>query len=170
MQPNLRQSLTSVPRSFTVQVAFDVIAPTAGRFLCTCARSSRTDRGLPSVVIASSHQSRAESLDRLVASISAPPYRGAFSLPIANRRLATMACRTGHPDTRRQQEPRPTAGRPGFLRVSYFALPAPALGQPAIQALTAWAVPRACMPPRPLHCSGCISPYNPALSERWPVS
>src|SRR4029077_10297244 len=40
-----------------------------------------------------------------------PPYRGAFSLPIANRRLATMACRTGHPDTRRQQEPRPTAGR-----------------------------------------------------------
>src|SRR6476619_458509 len=31
MQPNLRQSLTSVPRSFTVQVAVD--APTAGRFL-----------------------------------------------------------------------------------------------------------------------------------------
>ena len=46
-----------VLRSSTVQVAFDVIAPTAGRLLCTCARSSRTDRGLPSVAIVSSHPS-----------------------------------------------------------------------------------------------------------------
>ena len=53
-----RQSLgTRVLRSSTVQVAFDVIAPTAGRLLCTCARSSRTDLGLPSVAIVSSHQS-----------------------------------------------------------------------------------------------------------------
>ncbi len=34
----------------------------------------------------------------------------------------------------------------GFL-LSYFALAAPALGQPAIQALTASAVPRFCIPP-----------------------
>ena len=33
----------------------------------------------------------------------------------------------------------------GFL-LSYFALAAPALGQPAIQALTASAVPRFCIP------------------------
>jgi hypothetical protein len=48
-------------RSFTVQVAFDVIAPMAGRLLCTCARSSRTERGLPPVLIVSSHQSSQRS-------------------------------------------------------------------------------------------------------------
>ena len=50
-----------------------------------------------------------------------PHSRRPFSLPIANRRLATIVCRTGHPDTRRQQEPRRRQAGRGFLRVSYFA-------------------------------------------------
>jgi hypothetical protein len=57
MHPNLRPSLTRLPRSSTVQVASDVIAPTAGRLLCSWARSSRTERGLPSVAMVSSHES-----------------------------------------------------------------------------------------------------------------
>jgi hypothetical protein len=117
-----------------------------------CIRRTHAERpSIPASSCCRGHRDRCANPPRSAGEVGAhrpsspATSRGAFCLPIANRQRATIARRNRHPDIR-ESPGRRQAGR-GFLRISYFALPAPALGQPAIQALTAWAVPRACMPP-----------------------